>query len=94
MRKKHRLRALGDRIGRAADIDTFESFVLRMNAADELTIRGNARVRLKKKEEIALDYPDKSVEVFGKDLRLLVFSDTEAVIAGTVARISFLWGGK
>ena len=92
-RKDHRIRKLSDRIGREIYIDTFESFLLQMNSSDELTVRGKAEVRLSGSEEIMLDYPDKSIQILGERLCLLVFSESEAVISGRIEKIAFLWGG-
>ena len=88
---KHHLRIITDRIGRDAQIDTFESFLLQMNSSKELCVKGCTSVCGCTPDEIILKNRYGTMQILGADLKIPVYSEYETVISGKVCTLNFLW---
>lgn len=88
---KNNLRNITDRIGRNAQIDTFESFLLQMNSSKELTVKGCKSVCSCTPDEIILKHRYGTMFIHGEDMKIPVYSEYETVISGKVYTLNFLW---
>lgn len=93
-KKNNSLRLIADSIGRDMHIETFESFLLQLNSAGELSVKGARHISLCTENEVGIDCSYMSVDIRGIGLSVKLFSEEETVISGKIDGISFLWGGK
>ena len=90
-REKRKLRSLADRLGRDAQIETFESFLLQMNAAGEIGVQGCVSVLQCDEDTVVLLCERFVLSVSGKNLSLAYLAGRDAGVSGRVETIRVEW---
>ena len=85
----NRLKTLGSRAGRDAQLPVTDSFLLEMADDETLRIKGCRGITGYAPERIALQTDKFLVTVDGTGLYLRCYSDTDAAVGGTIASVSF-----
>lgn len=94
MKRKSRLRQFTDRLGRDAQIETFESMLLQLNADGELTVHGVSDVLFCTPEQIVFESAGVRFCLTGEGLRFLSFSPQETAVAGEIRKIELIRGDE
>ena len=90
-KRTEKARLFADRIGRSAQINTAESFLLQLNSGKELSIKGCKTVLLCTDTEILLQCRYGGVEIIGSFMHIPLFSEAETTVAGNITDIRFTW---
>ena len=89
--EKQKLRSRADRLGRYVQIDTFESFLLQMNAAGEIAVQGCVSVLQCDEDTVVLLCERFVLSVNGKNLSLAYLAGRDAGVSGHVEKITVEW---
>lgn len=84
-----RIVRMRDKIGKDAQLAVFESFRLQLDTENELTVCGCESLRDISETYICIACSDRIVELWGKDLQIVVFDDTELRFCGDFEKIGF-----
>lgn len=90
-KKRPKLRQLLDRIGKKAEIDTFASFLLQMNASGELAFKGCTSILECAENEICLSCSYGIVKMIGAQLNVPSYSSDETIVSGRIEELHFIW---
>ena len=83
------LQRFKNRLGKAAELESFESFSMLMDANGTLTFTGERRIEAYGDNEIAAVFQPGRICVNGRDLFLFELTERETSICGVIEEIRF-----
>ena len=82
-----------NRLGKATELQSFESFSMLLDADGTLTFTGERSIDRYTDEEIIARFPPRRVFIRGKNLFLFELAEKEMSVCGKIGEIRFETGG-
>lgn len=84
IKKKSLVRRITDSIGKEVGIETFDSFLLQIDAMGELSVKGCQKLLVCEEDRIEMDCGSRMIGLAGKGLRVDTFSESLTRISGMI----------